>query len=348
METVKLARMAMATRFELVLSGDDPARLRAFGEEALREIDRLDKQLSFYRPASEISRLNRTAHQRPVEVEGRLFELLLQAKQCWERTEGLFDLTVGPLMDTWGLTGSNGRLPNPEDVDDARARVGMHHVILDPNDRTVRFDKEGVQIDTGGIGKGFAADEVIGMLRDKGVTSALVHGGTSTIATIGDDPDGNPWRIAIGAPEVVTRRRDQGSSGHVGGAPSVTRNGRPHDPDSQPILGVVELRDQSLSVSDVGGKRFEIEGETYGHVIDPRAGAPTSCRQLSAVVGPSAAEADAMSTALLIADDDERSRLQTRYPNLKMLTTDVYGAVDYSDFGMTERAAEKPDLVTSS
>ncbi len=348
MEIVKLARMAMATRFELVLCGEDPVYLRAVGEEALREIDRLDKQLSFYRPASDVSRLNRTPPQQAVRVEGGLFELLLQAKEYWQRTEGMFDLTVGPLMRIWGLTGSIGRLPDPNDLADVRQKVGMHHLVLDPESRSVRFEREGVQIDLGGIGKGFAVDEVIRLLRDAGIKSALVHGGTSTVATIGDDSGGRPWRIAVGASEAVRQGGDISSNDHTGSAPQVIRSGRRDNPDVQPILTVIALRDESLSVSDVGGKSFQKDGVTYGHVVDPRTGAPTFSRRLSAVVCSSAAEADALSTALLIADDEERSRLKISFASTRMLTTDVSGAVDYSDFGALASAIEVPDLATSS
>ena len=123
MTTVRLALQAMATRFELVLPGDDEVRLRAAGEEALAEFHRLDAQLSFYRPSSEISRINARAATGPVRVEPRLFRLLQTARRLHTETGGAFDLTVAPLMRCWGFTGNTGRLPEPEALAEAR----LHH-----------------------------------------------------------------------------------------------------------------------------------------------------------------------------------------------------------------------------
>ncbi len=134
MNTVRLALEAMATRFELVLHGEDDVRLRAAGEEALAEIQRLDAQLSFYRPSSEISRINARAAAGPVRVEPRLFRLLQTARRLHTETGGAFDLTVAPLMRCWGFTGNTGRLPEPEALAEARRRTGMHLVTLDEAD----------------------------------------------------------------------------------------------------------------------------------------------------------------------------------------------------------------------
>src|SRR5437879_5936981 len=111
MPPVTLARHAMATRFELVLHGDNPAALRAAGEEALHEIDRLEAQLSLYRPASEISRLNARAAREPVKVSPGLFALLEHAKRLHDETAGAFDITIAPLVRCWGFMDGGGRVP---------------------------------------------------------------------------------------------------------------------------------------------------------------------------------------------------------------------------------------------
>src|SRR5690606_33978704 len=111
------ARMAMASRFELVLDGEDPVWLRAAGEEALSEIQRLDAQLSIYRESSEMSQINTRAAEAPVPVEPRLFELLLRARRIYEETDGAFDVTVAPLMRAWGFFRGEGRMPEPHELD---------------------------------------------------------------------------------------------------------------------------------------------------------------------------------------------------------------------------------------
>ena len=277
MKTVRLALEAMATRFELVLHGDDDVRLRAAGEEALAEIRRLEAQLSFYRLSSDISRLNARAADGPVRVEPRLFSLLQTAQRLHAATDGTFDLTVAPLMRCWGFVGDTGRRPAPDALAEARSRTGMHLVILNEADFTVAFARPGVMLDLGAIGKGYAIEEAAQILINAGVERAFLHGGTSTIHAIGTPLDEDCWNVAIPHP-----------------------NADPAAPDEDDILAVVSLKDEALSVSAVWGKAFVADGQTYGHVLDPRSGYPVDGAMLAAVAGPSATTCDALSTALLV------------------------------------------------
>src|SRR5688572_23377790 len=129
---VAVARNAMATRFEIVLFGKDGNSLRAAGEEALNEIERLEAQLSLYRPSSEIANINARAAREAVRVEPSLFGLLQRSKLLSEETKGAFDVTVAPLMRVWGLMGGKGKVPSRAELAEARASVGMHLVELDP------------------------------------------------------------------------------------------------------------------------------------------------------------------------------------------------------------------------
>ncbi len=142
----------MATRFELVLHGDDPTRLRAAGEEALAEIEHIESQLSLYRTDSELSWINAHAGRERVPVEPRLFRLLQLCTRLSDLTDGAFDVTVTPLTRCWGFVGGTGHIPTPAELDAARAVTGMHHVELDEDGSTVRFDREGVELDLGAIG----------------------------------------------------------------------------------------------------------------------------------------------------------------------------------------------------
>ncbi len=278
MAVVRLARMAMASRFELVLEGEDEVWLRAAGEEALAEIQRLDAQLSIYRAESELSQINARAAHEDVQVEPRLFSLLQKARAMHDLSEGAFDVTVAPLMRAWGFFRGEGSMPSASELDAARRVTGMHLVHLDPARRTVRFERSGVMIDLGGIGKGYAVDEAIGLLREAGVERAFLHGGTSTSYGLGQPQDQDGWRVSIDALIDPTASRD-----------GETRT-----------VAVAALADASLSVSAVWGKAFEHDGVVYGHVLDPRLGRPVEGAMLTAVVSPSATEADALSTALLV------------------------------------------------
>ena len=276
MDTITLARHAMATRFELVLHGDNPTGLRAAGEEALDEVDRLENRLSLYRPASEIAQINARAAREAVQVSPELFALLQQAQKLSQVTGGAFDITIAPLVRCWGFMGGTGKMTTTEEVAAAREVVGMRNVTLDAAARTIRFAREGVMLDLGAIGKGYAVDQAAMILREAGVTSALVHGGTSTTYAIGHPPDSNAWKIAI----------EQ--------APTA------FNPTDFPSMPPIELRDEALSVSAIWGRAFQAEGKNFGHVIDPRIGEPVSAAFLTAVILPSATETDALSTALMV------------------------------------------------
>ncbi|HWH68407.1 MAG TPA: FAD:protein FMN transferase, partial [Candidatus Sulfotelmatobacter sp.] len=259
-------------------------------------IDRLEAQLSLFRSSSEIAHLNARAAREPVRVTPSLFALLQHAQQLNAESDGAFDITVAPLLRCWGFLGGSGHLPAPEDLAAARAKVGMHLVQLEPKDFTVRFLRPGVMLDLGAIGKGYAVERATELLRELGVCSALLHGGTSTVYGLGQPPEAEFWKVAISPP--------QGSSG--------SRT----NPDP---IATVALKDEALSVSAVWGKFFEAEGQTFGHILDPRTGQAANRALLSAVVLPSATETDALSTALLTLGPEGHARIASLRPAIRTL-----------------------------
>jgi len=293
METVTLARHAMATRFEMVLHGESASRLRAAGEEALADVERIEAQLSIFRPTSEIARVNACAAREPVRVTPPVFRLLEQARQLHHESGGAFDITIAPLVRCWGFMDGSGSWPDPAEVTRVRQQVGMSHVILDEENLTVQFDGEGVMLDLGAIGKGYAIDRAAETLREAGVTSALLHGGTSTVYGIGKPPVEEAWKVAIESP--------------------------PGDGSTPQWLATVPLEDEALSVSAVWGKSFVHEGKTFGHVLDPRAGQPVANAVLAAVVLPSATETDALSTALLVVGTEGHEKIARLRPLMRTL-----------------------------
>ena len=309
MQTVLLARHAMATRFELVLHGEDSVSLRAAGEEALDEIDRLENRLSLYRPGSEIAQLNARASREPVGATPELFALLQHAQQLHAETGGAFDITIAPLVRCWGFMGTNGKMPSPGELAAARERVGMRHVELDAQARTVRFTREGVMLDLGAIGKGYAVGQAAEILRAAGVTSALIHGGTSTVYAIGQPPDADSWKVGIESPPATVRSA----------AWAQFTSSQPLEAGALNGLPAVPLRDEALSVSAVWGRSFVADGKRLGHVIDPRTGQPVNGALLAGVVLASATETDALSTALLVLGADGRDFVSKLRPGMKTL-----------------------------
>ncbi len=267
---VRVAREAMATRFEVALDGGEPANLRALAEEALAEVDRLEAQLSFYRRESELSGLNARAGLGPVRVDPRFLRLLERAVALGEATGGAFDPTVGPLVRCWGFAGGEGRVPDPQEAEAALAVVGLNHLILAEDDCSVAFDCDGVTLDLGAIGKGYALERAAAILREGEVSAALLHAGTSSVYGLGAPGGEAAWKVAIRHPL------------------------QPED-----VIAVASLRDQALGVSAPHGKYFDLGGVRYGHVIDPRSGRPVRAALLAAVLTNSPTDADALSTGLL-------------------------------------------------
>jgi thiamine biosynthesis lipoprotein len=178
---VRLAAHAMGTRFEIVLDGDDPHRLRPLGEAALHEIEDWHDRLNRFDPGSFLSHINARAAHEPVPLDDDLFDLLAECVETQRVSEGAFDVTVG--------TGS---------------------LVLDHAVRTVRLAGQHTTIDLGGVGKGHALDHAAAILREHGVECALLHGGTSTVVAIGAPPGEAAWQIALGgdAASAVVRLRD--------------------------------------------------------------------------------------------------------------------------------------------
>jgi len=268
----------MATRFELVLQGEDKVHLRAAGEEAIREIQRIAARFSFYNPTSELSRINREAAARPVRVSGEMFALLMLCQNVYIESGGAFDPSVGPLMNAWGFSNGQGAVPDPERVACTLDATGFEKVKLDGPSSSVQFACKGIQLDLGGVAKGWALDECALLLKDSGITSALLHGGTSSVLAIGEQDHEKAWTIGI---------EDPYESGDK----------------SRAWFTECDLCDGSLSVSAIHGKSFVEGSKEYGHIIDPRSGFAISGPLVSCVLTPSAALADAWSTVYLVRSE---------------------------------------------
>jgi thiamine biosynthesis lipoprotein len=262
---VELSDEAMGSTFAVVLYGDDRTGLEAAADAAFDEVHRLDRLLSNYRPESEWSEVNRTAGLRPVKVSAELFELLSACLTYSRESGGAFDITVGPLMKVWGFYKGEGVLPRPAEVSAALTRVGHRHVRLDAAARTVQFDRPGVELDPGGIGKGYAVDRMVNVLKQSGVQIALVSASGSSIYGMGappSDPEG--WRITIRA--AVNPRA---------------------------TAAEVFLKNMSLSTSGSYEKFFFANGRTYAHIIDPRTGYPAQGTSSVSVLAARTIESEA-------------------------------------------------------
>ncbi|MBI1765751.1 MAG: FAD:protein FMN transferase, partial [Acidobacteria bacterium] len=224
------SRVSMASTYTIVVYGRDTQTSRLAVNAAFDEVDRLDRLMSHYKPASPLSRLNREAAQQSVKTEAELFDFLTECLRYSRASDGAFDITVGALMKAWGFFRGEGRMPSDAELAIARARTGYQHLRLNPTDRTVSFATSGLELDLGGIAKGYAADRAVAVLKQHGIRSALVSAGGSTIYGLGTPPD------QVAGWEVQLR-----------------------DPlDARKTALTVRLKDRALSVSGNYEKFFEL------------------------------------------------------------------------------------------
>lgn len=292
-DLIKATRSAMGSYFEVRL----PFGLPAAADLATRALDRIDEledQLTVYRDTSEVAKLNASAGTEPRPVEPGLFRLLQRAVDLCHQTGGAYDVTSGALSLAWGFTRGPRRVPDPQTLAHAREVTGSHHLRLDPDAQTLAIDREGVLINLGSIGKGYAIDEAVRLISNYWIpTSALVHGGRSSLYALGSPPGdfGGRWDVAVYNPQ-----------------------------DPERPLGTMHLRDRGMGTSGASFQQFEDGGRAYGHIIDPRTGEPPESGPLCVcVVAPSAAEADALSTAFYLIGVEQASKIVRKRSDLGAL-----------------------------
>jgi len=298
---LSFSRTAMACRFEVVLPAGDE-RHAAAAQAALGLASELERQMTVFQADSEISELNRAAASAPVRVEPRLFGLLQLAARLAEETAGAFDITTGALDRLWRRCRTEARLPAPAEVEAAREDAGMQHMRLDEALCTVEFARDGVELNLGAIGKGYALDRIAEELREQGVHSALIHAGHSSICAIGHPPWAPAWAVSVSDP--------CGPSASSG-APRGTGGPRP--------AATVRLRDRTMSTSGSAERFLEVDGKRYGHIIDPRTGWPARSVLSVTAIAPTAAEADALSTAFYIMGSAAARAHCERHPEVATL-----------------------------
>jgi thiamine biosynthesis lipoprotein len=236
----------MACRFEVTLAVSDAEHMDA-ARAALDEADRLEAMLTLFRESSELSRINREGATRPTHASHELFALLARCRELHTATSGAFDITTTPLSRCWGFLKRDGRIPAAAEIEAARASVGMNRVALEAEAGTIWFTAPGMELNLGAVGKGYALDRVRRLLRQRGVTRALVSAGGSSVVAIGGG--GRGWTIDVTSPQHPWR------------------------------IGRLSLVDGALGTSGAGEQFVLAGGRRFGHVFDPRTGRPARSRQ---------------------------------------------------------------------
>lgn len=263
--------VAMGSAYSVVVYGDDRTRMEEAVDAAFAEVQRLDQMLSNYKPESELSEINRYASERPVTVTQEMYDLLAACVEYSRESEGAFDITVGPLMKVWGFYKGTGRLPHRAEVMGALERVGYRNIVLDAAHRTVRFARQGMELDPGGIGKGYAVDRMVDVLKNYGIRRALVSASGSSIYGLGAPPDEKGWKIEIRDPK-----------------------------NEKKSVAEIYLKDESMSTSGNYEKFFRAEGRIYSHIMDPRTGWPAQGVLSVSAVTPRTIDSEAWTKPLFV------------------------------------------------
>jgi thiamine biosynthesis lipoprotein len=270
---------AMGTVFTLDIYASDESAASQLADDAFDVIDRIDEELSNYKPSSELSRISRDAGFAPVTTDPETFAFLERSLYWSRESQGAFDITVGPLLRAWGFFFHAGRVPSKTELAALRSKVGWQRITLDPATRTVRFrGGRALDLDPGSIGKGFAVDRAVERLRAEGVTAALISAGGSTLYAIGAPPG------EVGWPVLVPDPRKPGT-----------------------IAARILLKDDSLSTGACTEKYFIRNGHRYCHIFNPHTMRPVEGMLQTTVIDPSATDSDALSTvAFVLAPEESR------------------------------------------
>jgi FAD:protein FMN transferase len=251
--------------------GADEGQTQMAVSAAFDEIRRVDLLLSIHKTNSETARLNATAAVTPVEISPELAFVLSKALEIARRTEGAFDPTIGPLAQLWGFIRKEYRLPSREELERVLPFVNYRNVTIETNGARMRvsFAKQGMFLDFGGIGKGYAVDRAIEALRERGVTHAMVKAG-GDLRVIGTPPRKDGWEVQI------------------------------EDPSKHGKRTTILLREGALSTSGNYENFFEVDGRRYSHIIDSRSGMPVEGIVSCTVTANTCIESDAYATAFFV------------------------------------------------
>jgi len=280
----------MGTRFQIIVYARNAATASRASDAAFERIARLDDTMSDYNPGSELMSLCQRAGGPPVPVSDDLFQVLARSQVLAERTDGAFDITVGPVVRLWRRARRQHEMPAADELAHARELVGHEKLRLDPRNRTAQLLKKGMLLDLGGIAKGYAADQALAILKIHGIASALVVAG-GEVAVSAPPPGRKGWRVGIAPLES------------------------PEKPPTRFLL----LHDAAVSTSGDAEQYVELGGTRYSHIVDPRTGIGVVGRSSVTVVASDATTSDGMATAVSVLGPEQGLELLCSTPGTAAL-----------------------------
>jgi len=282
-ELYKEARLIMGTYAEVSLYAPNKEVATEAIKAALGEMERLDKLMSNYKPDSELSRVNRGAGKGTIDCDEELLQVIEKSLYYSRLTQGAFDITVEPMLNLWGFYDGKVRVPSQAEVQSVLPAISYKNIIVErPTSGTkggISFSNPSTRLDLGAIGKGYAVDRAVEVLKGKGIESACVNLG-GNIYALGNPPGKDFWKIGVQHP----REKDH-------------------------LMGHLELKDRAVATSGDYERFFTVNGKRYSHILDPKTGWPVEGMVSVTVVAPSATEADALSTSVFVLGEEKGREL---------------------------------------
>jgi thiamine biosynthesis lipoprotein len=271
MRLFKETRTSLYTLVSITAVTQSEDRARKAMNKAYDELERLGRLLNFYAEDSELTAINRNAGIKPVRVSPDTLEIIQAAFYAGEQTEGGFDVTVGPIVKLWDF--DEEILPDAASIAEQLPFVGYRNIVVDATASTVFLRKTGVQMDLGGIIKGFAADKAIAVLKKNGIEGGIVAV-AGDIRVFGRQPDGRPWRVGVQNPRQKS--------------------------EDDVLLASLNLEDKGISTSGDYQRYFIRDGVRYHHLLNPKTGFPESHCQSVTVIAPAATLTDPFATGIFV------------------------------------------------
>lgn len=209
-------------------------------------LERMDMELSRTKEGGETYAINQAAGKEAVVVSDETLDVIKQSIQYAKEMDGLFDPTIGPLIDLWNIGSGGDKVPPQAEIDKAKSLTNYKDVEIDEAAKTVKLMKENMVLDLGGIGKGYAADRIADYLKEQGLNSAMINLGGSSIIALGKKPNGTEWNIGLQDPD-----QSRGTQ-----------------------LGTIKISDEVIDASGVYERYFMQDNVRYHHILDPRTGYP--------------------------------------------------------------------------
>jgi thiamine biosynthesis lipoprotein len=286
-------RPVMGTFAHIIAVAPDVNTAQKSVEAAFEQLVLVDKLMSDYKPDSELSKVNQEAFKNPVKISKPLWEVLSKSIAFSKKTNGAFDITVGPLVDLFHNAGKKGVAPTNDEIAQAKARTGFEKLILDEKNKTVKFTVEGMRLDLGGIAKGYSVDKAVDAMKKCGAIGGLVAA-AGDIRVFGTPPKGkDSWLVGLQDPDKVSDSID----------------------DMQTLL-TLHLKDMAVSTSGDYRRSVEIKGKKYNHIIDTRTGIGSRNFTSVTIIAPNTTDADALATSVSIMGVEKGLELIKTMPQI--------------------------------